>query len=276
MKKTILSSILTAACWLLSSVAFAQCPNTTGNYEFSITNDARTITIKARNTTATIRSSYVNPAINGNFVGLVFGIKWSAKSDIILYKNSSVEPFDIVPSGGILQKNGFSFQSYGDEAKELPLLSKEWMAGEWNVIATIPYTGSLANGDKFELAECGFDMTTNPYFAQMDKQGNYGQFAPNLLRNDQAVANLAVANAVIVYPNPTSGDLFVDVSSSTVTRATFKVMDMTGKTVKTIQSDLVEGLNKITVNVGDVANGMYMLKVVDGKSLNYASTFNKQ
>jgi hypothetical protein len=281
MKRTILTSICTLAFWLMNSSAFAQCPSTTGNYEYSITNDARTITIKARNTTGTIRSSYVNPAINGNFVGLVFGIKWSDKSDIVLYKNSSVAPFDIVPSGGILQKDGldgkkYSFQSYGDEAKELPMLSKEWMAGDWNVIATIPYTGSLANGDKFELAECGFDMTTNPYFAQMDKQGNYGQFAPNLLRNDQAVANLAVANAVIVYPNPTSGDLFVDVSSSTVTRATFKVMDMTGKTVKTIQSDLVEGLNKITVNVSDVANGMYMLKVVDGKSLNFASTFNKQ
>jgi hypothetical protein len=92
----------------------AQCPRSTGNYEFSITNDAKTITIKARNTTATIRSSYVNPAINGNFVGLVFGIKWSAKSDISLYKNNSVAPFDIVPSGGIMQKDGFSFQSYGD------------------------------------------------------------------------------------------------------------------------------------------------------------------
>jgi hypothetical protein len=53
-------------------------------------------------------------------------------------------------------------------------------------------------------------------------------------------------------------------------------MDMTGKTVKVIQSDLTEGLNKITVNVGELANGMYMLKVVDGKALNYAQTFNKQ
>jgi hypothetical protein len=272
-----MKKIIFATFALISSLnVFGQCPNTTGNYEYLISNDAKNITIKARNTTGTIRSSYVNPAINGNFVGLVFGIKWSAKSDIVLYKNSSVAPFDIVPSGGILAKNGFSFQSYGDEAKELPMLSKEWMAGEWNVIATIPYTGSLANGDKFELAECGFDLTTNPYFAQMDMQGNYGQFAPNLVRNGSQPAGIAVANAVIVYPNPTSGDLFVDVSSATVTRATFKVMDMTGKTVKTIQSDLVEGLNKITVNVGEIANGMYMLKVVDGKSLNYAQTFNKQ
>jgi hypothetical protein len=51
---------------------------------------------------------------------------------------------------------------------------------------------------------------------------------------------------------------------------------MTGKVVKVIQSDLVEGLNKITVNVAELANGMYMLKVADGKALNYAQTFNKQ
>ena len=254
----------------------AQCPNTTGNYEFAISNDAKTITIKARNTTSTIRSSYVNPAINGNFVGLVFGVKWSAKSDITLYKNTSVAPFDIYTSAGITEKNNFKFQSFGDEAKELPLLSKEWMSGEWNVIATIPYTGSLENGTTFELTECGFDETTNPYFAQMDKDGNYGQFAPNLVRNSAQGANIAAANAVIVYPNPTMSDLYVDVSSSVSTRATFKVMDMTGKVVKTIQSELTEGLNKITVNVSELANGMYMLKVVDGKALNFAQSFSKK
>jgi len=268
--------IITALALVSSLNVFSQCPNTTGNYEFSISNDARNIVIKARNTTGTIRSSYVNPAINGNFVGLVFGIKWSAKSDIILYKNSSEAPFEIISSAGILEKGGFKFQSYGDPADNLPMLSKEFMSGEWNVIATIPYSGNLANGDKFELTECGFDETTNPYFAQMDMQGNYGQFAPNLVRSTSEGANMAVANAVIVYPNPTMGDLYVDVSSSAVTRASFKVMDMTGKTVKTIQSDLVEGLNKITVNVAELANGMYMLKVVDGKALNYAQTFNKQ
>ena len=256
--------------------AFAQCPNTTGNYEYSITNDAKNIYIKCRNTTGTIRSSYVNPAIDGNFVGLVFGVKWSAQSDITLYRNSSEAPFNITTSAGILEKGGFKFQSYGDPADALPKLSKEFMSGEWNLIATIPYTGRLANGDKFELTECGFDETTNPYFAQMDMKGNYGQFAPNLVRNTGESANLAVSNAVIVYPNPTMGDLYVDVSSSTVTRATFKVMDMTGKTVKVIQSDLIEGLNKITVNVGELANGMYMLKVADGKALNYAQSFNKQ
>jgi len=53
-------------------------------------------------------------------------------------------------------------------------------------------------------------------------------------------------------------------------------MDMTGKIVKTIQSDLLEGFNKITVNVNELASGMYLLKVNDGKALNYAQTFNKQ
>ncbi len=231
----------------------------------------------ARNTTGTIRSSYVNPAIDGNFVGLVFGIKWNSKnSDVILYKNTSEAPFNIIPSGTILEKSGFNYQSYGDAADQLPMLSKGFMNGDWQVIATIAYSGTLVNGDKFELTECGFDETTNPYFAQMDKQGNYGQFAPNLIRNSSEGANLAVANSVIVYPNPTLGDLYVDVSSSAATRATFRVMDMTGKTVKTIQSDLLEGLNKITLNVEELANGMYMLKVVDGKALNYAQTFNKQ
>ena len=87
---------------------------------------------------------------------------------------------------------------------------------------------------------------------------------------------MAIANAVVVYPNPTSGDLFIDVSSSNMTRAMFKVTDMTGKTVKTIQSELVEGVNKIIVNVDELASGLYLIKVSDGKALNYSQTFNKQ
>ena len=70
MKKAIVLSLRVSSALLCN----AQGPNTTGNYEFSISNDSKSITIKARNTTGTIRSSYVNPAINGNFVGLVFGI----------------------------------------------------------------------------------------------------------------------------------------------------------------------------------------------------------
>ena len=275
MKKMIITMSLVAHS-LVSTIAFSQCANTTGNYEFSISNDAKSITIKARNTSATIRSTYINPAINGNFVGLVFGIKWSSESDIVLHQNNSVLPFDIVKSGGVELKTNFNFQSYGDEAKELPILSKEFMNGDWHIITTIPYTGSLANGDKFELIECGFDETTNPYSAQMDKEGNFGQFAPNLIRNATQGANLSIANAVIVYPNPTSGNLFIDVSSSIMTRAMFKVTDMTGKTVKTIQSELVEGVNKIIVNVDELASGLYLIKVSDGKALNYSQTFSKQ
>ena len=119
---------------------FSQCANTTGNYEFAIKNDSKSITILARNTTATIRSSYVDPAIGGNFVGLVFGIKWSAKSDIVLYKNASESPFVIESSDGIKSKENFNFQSYGDPGESLPMMSKAWMAGDWNVIATIPFT----------------------------------------------------------------------------------------------------------------------------------------
>ncbi len=267
--------IITALAIICSMNAFSQCPNTTGNYEFSISNNANTITIKARNTTAIIRSSYVNPAIDGNFVGLVFGIKWSAQSNIVLYKNTSPVPFDILSSGTIMKKNNFNFQSYGDAADALPMLSKEFMSGEWNVIAIIPYSGSLANDDKFELALCGFDETTDPYFAQMDKQGHYGQFSPNIVREEYSTANLALSNTVIVYPNPTMGNLFVDVSSVLNTTATFKVMNMTGHIVKTIQSDLKEGLNKVIVNVVDIADGMYLLKVVDGKALNYTQSFTK-
>ena len=51
---------------------------------------------------------------------------------------------------------------------------------------------------------------------------------------------------------------------------------MTRKTVKVIQSELIEGLNKITVKVGELGMDQYVLKVVDDKALNYAEIFIKQ
>ena len=255
--------------------AFSQCPNTTGNYEFSISYDARNITISARNTTATIRSNYVDPSINGNFVGLVFGIKWHLKSKIALYQNVSQSPFDIMQSGEIVQKDNYLFQSYGDASEKLPLLTKDFMNGEWHTIAIIPYTGVLYDGDVFELTECGFDESTNPYFAQMDNDGNYGQFTPNIYRVAGNLNAINVQNAVIVYPNPTMGDLFVDVSSVAKSKGTFTVLDMTGKILTMIQADLWRGLNKITINVRDLPNGMYLIKVTDGYALNFSQSFLK-
>ncbi len=171
-----MKKIIIAAFAVVSSLnVFSQCPNTTGNYEFSITNDARNIVIKARNTTGTIRSSYVNPAINGNFVGLVFGIKWSAQSDIVSVQERFRSPIRNYQFSWYFRK-GWFFKCKSVLKiilMNLPSVIEKFMSGEWNVIATIPYSGNLANGDKFELTECGFDETANPYFAQMDMQGNY-------------------------------------------------------------------------------------------------------
>lgn len=268
--------IITACTILYFFNGFSQCASTTGNYEFSISNDAKTITIYARNTTSKVRSNYIDPAINGNFIGLVFGIKWSAESDIQLYENSSMAPFHIVSSNTVKAKDHFLFQSYGDNGDNKPMISNEWMSGEWNIIATIPYTGNLAKGDQFELTECGFDETTDPYFSRMDDQGNYVGFAPNLVANNSAHTSITISNGVIVYPNPTKGNLYIDVSSSVITRAKFTIMNMEGKILKVIQSDLVEGINKIILNVDELSAGLYILKVTDGKALNYSQKFTKE
>jgi hypothetical protein len=264
-----------AMALLLTTNAFSQCAPTTGNYEYSISNDAKSITIQARNTSNTLRISDIDAALKGYFAGLVFGIKWSLKSDLTLLPINTLAPFNINTRGKTTEKNNKYFQAYSDEADDFYLMPKEWLSGNWITIAIIPYQGMLSNGDHFEFTECGFDVSSDPYFSQMDNKDHYGQYAPKLLPNTSEVNN-SVSNAMEVYPEPTLGNLYIDINSTIATRTTFQIMDLTGKIIKAIQSDLSEGLNKITIDVSDISNGMYLIKVTDAKALKFSQKFTKQ
>jgi hypothetical protein len=81
---------------------------------------------------------------------------------------------------------------------------------------------------------------------------------------------------VTVYPNPSHNELHVDVNIDKNTMATIRVLDVTGKLVKQIETELTKGMNSNTIDLGEIANGVYMLKITDGKGLNYSQQFRKQ
>ncbi len=83
-------------------------------------------------------------------------------------------------------------------------------------------------------------------------------------------------NIVVINSDSVSVELLVGVNILVKTHATFKVINFEGETVKLIQRDLPFGTSQIAINVTDLANGMYMLKVIDDKELNYAQTFQKK
>jgi Secretion system C-terminal sorting domain/Domain of unknown function (DUF2341) len=84
------------------------------------------------------------------------------------------------------------------------------------------------------------------------------------------------SGTMIVYPNPTKGELHIEVTCVRSTNATIKIMDVTGKLVKQIELELNQGITANTIDVGDIANGVYLIKLSNGKELNFSTQFRKQ
>lgn len=81
---------------------------------------------------------------------------------------------------------------------------------------------------------------------------------------------------VNLYPNPVNTLLNVDINSPLSTSAIMKIMDATGRVVKTIEMNVQMGSNHFTIDLESLADGVYMIHVSNNKGLNYAQTIHKK
>ena len=82
-------------------------------------------------------------------------------------------------------------------------------------------------------------------------------------------------NIVTVYPNPARSLLNVDVQTPVSTTAELSLSDATGRTVRVLQVKLQGGQNTVQMDVQDLADGVYMLRLSNGKGLEYSQKVNK-
>jgi hypothetical protein len=63
-----------------------------------------------------------------------------------------------------------------------------------------------------------------------------------------------------VYPNPAQAYCNVDVFSDSETAMRWSLLDVTGKTILSGKEDMTAGISSFTINIQDIAEGMYFLK----------------
>ncbi|HZG00818.1 MAG TPA: T9SS type A sorting domain-containing protein, partial [Chitinophagales bacterium] len=71
-----------------------------------------------------------------------------------------------------------------------------------------------------------------------------------------------------VYPNPTNGKISVDYLSSGDQTIRLYVMDMTGRTVLTQETNVTEGPNTMYVDLSQYTTGMYVVMLKDASGEN--------
>lgn len=96
----------------------------------------------------------------------------------------------------------------------------------------------------------------------------------NFEANTVNVNEVTSIENIVAYPNPTAGDLTVEMNLIEDKAVTVSVVNTLGQTVKTMSiSSLNAGFNTFTVPTADLANGVYMLNLRSGKEVT-TKTFN--
>lgn len=142
--------------------------------------------------------------------------------------------------------------------------------GEWNTISntvasgkrTVTLERTLTNSDlnDFQMA---FD-TTNTIDIVWSRSGSAIAPAPNGNRGSTTAAFMAtlgvhdvsIGDEAILYPNPTSGDLFIKTKTNL---SKVNVYSQTGILVKTMK--IKDNSNEVKVNVNDLPKALYLFEL---------------
>ena len=82
-------------------------------------------------------------------------------------------------------------------------------------------------------------------------------------------------STVSIYPNPTTDELNIDIYTTKAQNNTIKLLDMSGRVVKEIQSKLEAGANNIKMNLGELATGIYTIQLVENNKIIQVSKVQK-
>jgi hypothetical protein len=80
----------------------------------------------------------------------------------------------------------------------------------------------------------------------------------------------------VVYPNPTRDQLTIEFSTETLQATKVKVMDMTGRVVKTVEAVPQAGEHQYTISLSELSAGMYTVQVYTDDKLTHVSKVQKQ
>jgi Secretion system C-terminal sorting domain/SprB repeat len=72
-----------------------------------------------------------------------------------------------------------------------------------------------------------------------------------------------IDNSINVFPNPTIGPVSVSFSAMKEQAATILVLDLSGKILRRVEVNLNKGDNVVQLDLTDIANGTYLIQVID-------------
>lgn len=178
--------------------------------------------------------------------------------------------FTVVKNGSVSDASWFTFMETNNSHFDVQ------RSVDGNTFTTIgQVTSKAANGNS--TAKLAYDFTDespqighNYYrLQQVDQDGNmsYSKIIDLVWGADGSV--------VSIYPNPATDKLNIDVSIDKVAQMEVRLLDMSGRVVKSVMQRTQKGMNNVTLNLSDIATGVYGVQIYENNTLIHSTKVNK-
>ena len=99
------------------------------------------------------------------------------------------------------------------------------------------------------------------------------EFTPGSASKQPSI--VIASKEINVSPNPTSGELNIELTMEQESIITLKIMDISGRIVKQVQSNTFIGENTVNVNLSELNAGLYIIQVINNNQLMHTSRITK-
>lgn len=190
----------------------------------------------------------------------------TASAETVRIEDNLTSDFDFVSVRMISASHDYTMQRINDKLVwtfntiNLPSENANEPGSHGYVLFKIKLNAGFAVGDVIEnTAEIYFDF--NPAIITNMFQTT---FVPNLSTGSFD------ANNIVVYPNPAKEVVQVTLQNATETISKVVIYDIIGKTIKTFTGNKAQ---QATINVSDLAAGVYMIEITTGTNLKQIRKF---
>ncbi|MBK9329701.1 MAG: T9SS type A sorting domain-containing protein [Sphingobacteriales bacterium] len=186
-----------------------------------------------------------------------------------------VLPVELVSFTGIHigDKNRLDWMTVSEKNTFRFVVEKSLDGINWFYVGEKPAAGNSATTLRYDLFDY-YPVAGNNYYRlkmiDMDSTFEYS----NIINIPIATSN--ITGIIGVFPNPTSQDITILISSSSSQNAAIAIYDVLGKVVKTTTVSLLTGVNSNTLNLSSLANAAYMLVLTDKNGTEYKYKIVKQ
>jgi hypothetical protein len=151
-------------------------------------------------------------------------------------------------------------------------IEKSTVSGVWNTIGDVRAAGNSNIKLTYNFTDNNPVVGDNYYRLKMiDIDGTFKYSNTINIPISEAITNGFAG----VYPNPTGGELNVDIQSVGLYDTYVSVYDVLGKTIFEKPVTIVRGMNKLQFNFNQLAKGTYILRFADAQGKLHTAKFVK-